>query len=404
MKNILLMFMLLPTFLFSQTAEDSLTMELSKLCGDSALIGYGVAIVNMDSVLYSRGFGFSDQKKKTPYTINTVQRLASISKTLLGVSLMKAQELNLLELDDDINDYLPFRIANPYFPEEKISIRQVANHTSGLKDTRYYEKAYIFDSQLPKFQKKIPFGLTRLSVGRMVRMYNRNIEIPQKEFLHRIYATEGKWYRKRNFIKNHPGNVFEYSNNGAALASIIIEEASGMSYIEFTRKYISAPLGMTSSGWDLNNYPEDDKAKLYPLGMEIPEYNLITLADGAFITSIEDFSKYLMAVIKGYNGEDNIITSESYSKMLKENILNNSGVFWSVKELDNSNYIGHGGFDPGIQTQIFFDKRNGVGYLFFTTTNTFTGEQGKAITAMIEYYSSMDSVQPSQKGSDKTIK
>ena len=84
-------------------------------------------------------------------------------------------------------------------------------------------------------------------------------------------------------------------------------------------------------------------------------------------------SKYLIAIIKGYNEEDNIITSESYSKMLKENIINNTGVFWSVKELDNSNYIGHGGFDPGIQTQIFFDKRNGVGYLFFTTTNTFTG-------------------------------
>jgi len=384
-------FIILPSLLFSQTAQDSLTIELSMLTGDNALVGFGVAIVNQNGILYSKGFGFSDRDKKTPYLVNTVQPIASVSKTLLGLSLMKAQELNVLDLDDDINKYLPFRIINPYFPDEIITIRHLANHTSGIKDTRHYERSYIYNGEVPKFQKQIPFGLTRFSIGKMVRRYNRNTEIPQKEYLKRIYSTDGKWYRKRNFIKDRPGKVYEYSNNGAALASVIIEIASGISYIEFTQKYIINPLNMTNSGWDLNNYPEQDKSKLYPLGVEMPEFKLITLADGGFITTVEDFSKYLTEVIKGYNKEGTVLTSDSYAKMLKENITNNTGVFWSTKEYGNSNYTGHSGFDPGVQTLMFFDVTTNIGFIFFTTTNTFNNEQGKAMDAMLKFSSRMNS-------------
>jgi len=390
MKNLLLIIFLIPTLLFSQTAKDSLTTELSRLIGDSALVGFGVAIVNQHGVLYAKGFGYTDKTKKIPYSITTVQPIASISKTLLGISLMKAQELNMLDLDDDINDYLLFQIVNPYYPKKKISIRHLANHTSSLKDTRHYEKSYVFNSKVPKVHKVLPFGTFRLYINFMERRYNKNVEIPQQEFITKIYSQKGKWYAKRNFINETPGKVHEYSNNGAALASIIIEKASGMSYIDFTKKYILTPLNMTSSGWDLNDYNEHEKSKLYMLGVEIPEYKLITLADGGFVTNIEDFSKYLISVIQGYNGENNILTSESYAKMMKEDIVNNIGVFWSIKELNNSNYIGHSGFDPGVQTQIFFDKRNSIGYLFFTTTNTLTGEQDKALKAMDKYSSRLN--------------
>ena len=115
-------FIILPSLLFPQTAQDSLTTELSMLTGDNALVGFGVAIVNQDSILYAKGFGYSDRNTQTSYTINTVQPIASISKTLLGLSLMKAQEMKMLNLDDDINEYLPFKIINPHSLDERITI------------------------------------------------------------------------------------------------------------------------------------------------------------------------------------------------------------------------------------------------------------------------------------------
>lgn len=74
-------------------------------------------------------FRFYSAKKK-PYTIHTEQPITSISKTLLSVALMKAQEMGKLHLNGNINDYLPFKIFNPNFPNENITIQQLANHMS----------------------------------------------------------------------------------------------------------------------------------------------------------------------------------------------------------------------------------------------------------------------------------
>ncbi len=60
------------------------------------------------------GFGYSDVAEQTPYTIQTQQYIASISKTVIGVALMKAQEMNLLDIDEPINQYLPLEVKNPH--------------------------------------------------------------------------------------------------------------------------------------------------------------------------------------------------------------------------------------------------------------------------------------------------
>jgi len=386
MKIILLLIALIPSVLYSQNASDSLTYELSKLTGDSALAGFAVAIVNQDGIYYANGFGFSDRENQIPYTTTTVQPIASISKTLIGISLMKACELGLLNLNDNINKYLPFEIVNPRFPDSVITIKHLANHTSGLRDTKHYEKSYIFATPIPKLQKNFPFGLTRLAVKKIVNGYNRNEEMPLEEFIRNFYIRKGKWYRRKNFGKEPPEREYAYCNNGAAIASMVIEKASGKKYTDFVKTYILSPLGMEKSGWDLSDYDSTRKSKLYPFFMEIPEYKLITLADGGFITNVTDFSKYLSAVARGYNGEDNIISSESYSKMLREDISFGQGVFWNVKELDDENYIGHTGGDPGIQTIAIFDKRTNIGYICFTNTNTPTGDElEKALELMLKY-------------------
>lgn len=392
MKRILLLIVLFPSLLYSQSAKDSLTYELSKLAGDSAIVGFAVAILNRDSILYANGFGFSDLKNQIPYTINTVQPIASISKTLIGISLLKAHELKMLELDDNINKYLPFEIVNPHYPESEITIRHLANHTSSLRDTKHYEKSYVFDTPIPKLHKNFSIfppkeGLWRLIVKRIVKGYNKNEEMPLTDFIRNIYIPEGEWYSKRkSFGDEPPGDASAYSNNGAAIASLIIEQVSGMKYTDFVEAYILTPLGMKHSGWDLKDFDTKEKSKLYPFFMEIPEYKLITIADGGFITNIVDFSKYLSVIIRGYNGEDNIISSESYNMMLKEDITHNQGVFWNVHELNDENYIGHTGGDPGVNTIAIFDKRNNLGYICFSNTNTPLAEElDEALQSMIEY-------------------
>ncbi|RZK90170.1 MAG: class A beta-lactamase-related serine hydrolase, partial [Hymenobacter sp.] len=119
-------------------AQDSLTAELEALRNQGHFIGFGVAIVNSQRVLYQHGFGFADAQTHKPYGIHTIQNIASVSKTVVGLALLKAQELGQLSLDDSINKYLPFKVINPAFPRVPITLRHLATHTSSIRDNDFY--------------------------------------------------------------------------------------------------------------------------------------------------------------------------------------------------------------------------------------------------------------------------
>ena len=367
--RILLFFLFCSTHLLSQAYTDSTSLKLQEVVESESITGFGVAIIDKGAVVYLGGFGFADRSKKIPYTTKTVQPIASISKTLLGVSLLKAQELGLLNLDDDVNKYLPFKLVNPKYSDKIITIRHIATHSSSIKDSKHYEKSYIFQEKIPPIYKKLPIGVRRLALKKIIKLYNRNERIPQEDFLKNIYTKEGKWYRPKHFLSKAPGEQYEYSNNGAALASLIIEKASGKPYEQFVEEHILEPLEMNNSGWSWDNFDDAIKSKQYFAGYELPEYELITKADGGFITNIEDFSKYFKTIMEGFHSENNFLKTSSYDELLSKKTppKNNSGIFWEIYDKQ----IGHSGGDPGVATFAFFDRDKArANIIFMNTTET----------------------------------
>ena len=102
--------------------NDSLTNKINNAYNLGLLKGFSVAVVNENNILYENGFGYKDIDTTQLYSSSTVQPIASISKTLIGISLIKAVELNLLHLKDPINKYLPFKVINPNHPNNEILI------------------------------------------------------------------------------------------------------------------------------------------------------------------------------------------------------------------------------------------------------------------------------------------
>lgn len=350
----------------AQTFQDSITAELTELAKNSHLVGFSTAILNKDSLLYAKGFGYANLEAKTPYTINTIQPIASISKTLLGVALMKAQEMGKLNLNDNINDYLPFKIYNPNFPNEEITIQQLANHTSSIIDGNQYDRAYVFKDQIPPFYNNLP-DETKQEVNEAVDLFNSNKWMPLSDFIENQYNQNGIWYSKENFSTNLPGSTYKYSNMGANIAAYIIDLVSGESYIEFVQKHILDPLQMTKSGWPSKNYQPSNVSTLYWYGYPTPEYEQITYGDAGFMTNITDFSKFLITMIQGYNGEDTILKATSYKEMMKDPMSDDfrKGIFWSV----DSEKIGHSGNDPGVISHAYFLRKNGNGIIVFVNTS-----------------------------------
>lgn len=87
-------------------AVESLTKKLDSLQNTGVFNGFSVAVVDTTGILYNQGFGYADFSNKTKFTENTIINIASISKVFVGIALLKAQELNLIDLDDPINKYL----------------------------------------------------------------------------------------------------------------------------------------------------------------------------------------------------------------------------------------------------------------------------------------------------------
>jgi CubicO group peptidase (beta-lactamase class C family) len=186
-------------------------------------------------------------------------------------------------------------------------------------------------------------------------------------FIEKQYSENGIWYSEENFSTSPPGSTYKYSNMGANIAAYIIELASGENYIEFVQKHILDPLQMTKSGWPSKNYHPSQVSTLYWYGYPTPEYEQITYGDAGCMTNITDFSKFLITMINGYRGEDNILKATSYKDMMKNPISPDfrKGIFWSV----DSEKIGHSGSEPGIISHAYFLKENGKGIIVFVNTS-----------------------------------
>ena len=82
------------------TTQNELTAKLTEISKQSMFNGFGVALTNDKEVLYQNGFGLSNVETAEKYTENTIQNIASVSKTFIGIAILKAQELGKLKLDD----------------------------------------------------------------------------------------------------------------------------------------------------------------------------------------------------------------------------------------------------------------------------------------------------------------
>lgn len=370
---LLLAFLLLPLApIHAQTsAADSLTAALRALAGsDSPLPGFAVAVVDSSETRFEAGFGLADRATKTPFTPATVQEVGSVSKPLIGVCLLKAQELGLLRLDADINSLLPFRVTNPHSPYHPIRLLDLATHTSGILDR---EKPYLATYQWFPAGERFTFDSAAVPPARYA-------PAALAAWLRAYLTPGGRHYHRSNFAPTAPGAAYHYSNVGAALAAYVIEVCSGLPYAEFARRHILQLAGMASAGWTMAEVRAFPHATGYgPTGKPYPAYFGLTYPDGGLHASTRDLAAYLCHIIRGaQGGADPLLTRASFHELLRPRFSPdslpagvpsrepNAGIFW-IRRLNGE--IGHTGSDPGVFVACFFDPRTGIGRVFLTNVD-----------------------------------
>lgn len=356
--------------------RQELTDSLTLLARTADFNGFGVALAGPDGVWYSHGFGTADAAHGIAYTARTVQPIASISKTFVGLAVMKAQELGLMELDDPINAHLPFSVVDPHFPDTPITVRHLVTHTSGILDTDdYLQRAWVL-CDTNDLAAHLALDITPCRFNPPTA--NRSME----DFLRNYLAPDGAWYDAAAFADTRPGARFAYSNIGATLAALVVETASGMPFEAFTQRYLFDPLGMKSTTWHGEALADTAISRLYrSRSAAYPRYACITWPDGGLVTSSADMALYLAELIKGHRGEGSLLGRSAYAEYFKEQLddrrfvdratgpftdEHNIGILMGFSSEDR---FGHTGGDPGLFSMLFVDRGTGVGRYMIVNTD-----------------------------------
>lgn len=104
--------------------------------------GVSAAVVRGDALLWSGATGTANKERNVAASDDSVYLIASVSKTVTAWAVMQLVEDGKLDLDADINTYLPFAIRNPKQTGAMITLRHLLTHTSGITDDYYGEVAF----------------------------------------------------------------------------------------------------------------------------------------------------------------------------------------------------------------------------------------------------------------------
>ena len=83
--------------------------------------GVAACIVREADVVWSGSYGYADLERQVPMGLDHLQNVASISKTFTTTACMQLVEAGLVDLDQDVNDLVPFAVRNPAFPSDSAS-------------------------------------------------------------------------------------------------------------------------------------------------------------------------------------------------------------------------------------------------------------------------------------------
>ena len=170
-----------------------------------ALKGVSIAVTRNDSLIYARGYGKADHS--TPMAPGTIMRLASVSKLLTAIGIMRLEEMGKLHLETPV--FGPYGILSEY--------------DSCIRDDNYY---LMTVEHLLRHQG----GFHYRGADVMFSGYHPSADELVRSELRRPLA----------FV---PGTWQQYSNFGYLLLSLVIEKASGMSYDAFMQQEVFGPCG-----------------------------------------------------------------------------------------------------------------------------------------------------------------
>jgi CubicO group peptidase (beta-lactamase class C family) len=379
--------------LYSSMLAQNMEKNLQKIVKENQLMGLTVyTFSGKNEKIYN--IGFRNEAQKLFITNDTKFRIASISKAFTALGLMKLYDQKLFKLDDDISNYLGFKIENPNFLNIPITFRMLLSHTSSIQDGKGY------DTFLEATYNEAP--------------------IPN---ISSVITPTGKSYTTDMFMNQKPGTFFTYCNLNYGLIGTLIEKISHHRFDLYMKNEILKPLGIEATfniediqditnlgtiyrfnkdGWLPN---KDDHKGIKPELSDMSTYiignNAVFFAPQGGLrvsaTELGRFIKYLKSdgkLVPKLISETTIKTmktnqwsyiennGDSYNGFFKQYAL---GLHQTNKNISDvianpeffGQFIGHAGDAYGLISDCYFSEKEDFGFVIITNGCLIPFEKGK---------------------------
>ena len=338
-----------------QPDKERFSARLAEIYDKYGIIGMSVVLFDDGEIIHTENLGYADREQEIPCDDNTRYRIASISKLISTIGLMKMVEKGDIALDTKLTEATGIDYDWAY-SSGTVELWHLLTHTAGLFDTWSFE----YEPNM------------RYSINRLMANSHSGAE---------------------------PGTTFNYSNFGSGSIGAIIERITGEYFHDYMDKTLFTPLGM-DAGYVIDLIDDKESAaNLYDYDGEIlkpkewgrnSEYyesfglgNSYYSAQCELIITPSDLAQFGIALAgDGTAGGKTILSAESVAAMNKNYIsAENFDMGLNVRIYDDvvegRTIYGHPGNALGCINGLFYDPSDGTGIVFLTNSCLpYTDENG----------------------------
>jgi D-alanyl-D-alanine carboxypeptidase len=322
------------------SARPALVARLDSIATDfltaSPAAGMTIAVVSRGDTLLLAGYGERDRERHLAAEVNTVYRIASITKQFTAAAVMRLVERGTVKLEDPITTYLP------QYPQwSSVTVRQLLGHTSGIKSY----------TSVPEWRSRWADDLTPAQLVAFV---------------------------EKSAFDFPPGSNWQYNNTGYMLLGMLLETVTKQPYATLVAREFFTPLGMRSARY----CPSRPTGTAYAVGYDEEagkyrptEYLSMThpYAAGGLCMSVPDYLRWQSALYRG-----RIVGARSLAMMAGPETLTvgarrgtttGYGMGLGRGNVGTHPTIQHGGAINGFSTQQYWFPKDSLSIVAFINTS-----------------------------------
>lgn len=331
--------------LYAQPSDAYLTNRLNA----GRMPGASMVVVKDGKWIFEKSLGKADISNNKDVTRHTIFMLASVSKTIVATAVMQQWEKGAIDLDIDVNNYLPFVLKHPVHQTDSITMRMLLTHTSAIEDNwNTMGSLYVY-------------GDSPIALDSFMKEYFTPLGV--------FYDATG------NFYSYQPGTQWNYSNMATTLAAYVVERVTGDLFSHYCDTAIFQKICMKNTSWLLSGIQDTTMiARPYSyLGgnyEDVGLYGYPDYPDGQLRTSVTSLTRF-MTMYMQYGQFEGVrlldSTTVDYMLQPQTTVVPYQGIiFYSAPSSNGDLMWGHNGGDAGVATAMYFNIAKKTGAIVLT--------------------------------------